>query len=207
VSTAATHFSPLIVGIGGSTRADSTSERVMRACLAHAERLGARTVAIAGEQLRLPLYEADPGQRTPAATELVSAVAAADGLVIVSPGYHGGISGLVKNALDYVEDLRSHRQPYLDGRAVGCVATAAGWQAAGSTLQALRAVVHALRGWPTPLGVPVNTELPVWGKDGTPSDPRLVAQLEIVTGQVVEFARRWLRADAMATVAEADQRV
>ena len=119
------------------------------------------------------------------------AVAAADGLIIASPGYHGGISGLVKNALDYVEDLRTDARPYLDGRAVGCVATAAGWQAAGSTLQALRAVVHALRGWPTPLGVAVNSELPVWSEDGTPADPALVTQLEIVTGQVVGFARRW----------------
>jgi FMN reductase len=74
---------------------------------------------------------------------------------------------------------------------VGCVATAAGWQAAASTLQALRAVVHALRGWPTPLGVAVNSELPVWRDDGGVADARLMTQLEMVTGQVVEFAQRW----------------
>ena len=141
--------------------------------------------------LRLPVYEADPSARIDVARELVRSVAAADGLIIASPGYHGGISGLVKNALDYVEDLRTDSRPYLDGRAVGCISTAAGWQAAGSTLQALRAVVHALRGWPTPLGVAINSELPVWSADGTPADHGLVNQLEIVTGQVVEFARRW----------------
>ena len=124
------------------------------------------------------------------------AVSAADGLIIASPGYHGGISGLVKNALDYVEDLRGDPRPYLDGRAVGCVATAAGWQAAGSTLQALRAVVHALRGWPTPLGVAVNSELPVWSEDGTVADAGLVTQLEILTGQVVDFAHRWHGSDS-----------
>lgn len=185
------HDAPLIVGIGGSTRAGSTSERVLRACLRDAQDAGARVLAFSGPALRLPIYEADGSPRTPEARDLVGAVAQADGLIIASPGYHGGISGLVKNALDYVEDLRGDVRPYLDGRAVGCVATAAGWQAAGSTLQALRAVVHALRGWPTPLGVAVNSELPVWSEDGSPADPALRAQLRILAGQVVEFARRW----------------
>jgi FMN reductase len=159
--------------------------------LEHAERLGARTLAFSGPALRLPIYEADGSARTDEARELVRAVSAADGLIIASPGYHGGISGLVKNALDYVEDLRGDPRPYLDGRAVGCVATAAGWQATGSTLQALRAVIHALRGWPTPLGVAVNSELPVWSEDGTVADSTLITQLEILTRQVVEFAYRW----------------
>ena len=183
--------SPLIIGIGGSTRAGSTSERVLHACLERAQRLGSRTLAFSGEALRLPIYEVDGSARTDQARELVRAVSAADGLIIASPGYHGGISGLVKNALDYVEDLRGDPRPYLDGRAVGCVATAAGWQAAGSTLQALRAVVHALRGWPTPLGVAVNSELPVWSEDGAVADAGLITQLEILTGQVVDFAHRW----------------
>jgi FMN reductase len=193
-------WQPLIVGIGGSTRAGSSSERLLRACLDSADRHGARTTSITGAALRLPIYEADSGERTEAARELVDAIRAADGLVIASPGYHGGISGLVKNALDYVEDLRSDARPYLDGRAVGCIAAAAGWQAAGSTLQALRAVVHALRGWPTPLGVAVNSELPVWDGAGAVGDPALLGQLEILTGQVVDFARRWDASRTVATV-------
>ena len=36
---------------------------------------------------------------------------------------------------------------------VACVATASGWQAAASTLRSPRDTVHALRGWPTPLGL------------------------------------------------------
>jgi FMN reductase len=164
--------------------------------LDQAERLGARTQAFTAAALRVPLYDADSFERTEQTAELVEAVRRADGLLIVSPGYHGGISGLIKNALDYVEDLREDSRPYLDGRAVGCVAAAAGWQATGSTLQALRSVVHALRGWPTPLGVAVNSELPVWGPSGALADPALIANLDIMTAQVVGFARRWLAAQA-----------
>ncbi len=182
---------PLIVGLGGSTRTGSTSERLLRRSLDEAERLGAQTVVLTGADLRLPLYEPDDNVRAAPAAKLVAAIREADGLIIASPGYHGGISGLVKNALDYVEDLRSDPRPYLDGRAVGCITSAAGWQAAVSTLQALRAVVHALRGWPTPLGAAVNAELPVWNRDGTVADPALVTQLEVLAGQVVDFAHRF----------------
>ncbi len=55
---------------------------------------------------------------------LVEAVRECDGLVLGSPAYHGGLSGLVKNALDYLEDLHDDAPPYLDGRAVGCIVCA-----------------------------------------------------------------------------------
>ena len=113
------------------------------------------------------------------------------GVVIASPGYHGSISGLIKNALDYIEDLRTEPAPYLDGRAVGCIACAAGWQATGPTLAALRSVVHALRGWPTPMGVVVNTAEPVFEESGRCLDPIMDAQLALVGRQVIEFALKW----------------
>ena len=65
----------------------------------------------------------------------------------------------IKNALDYAEDTAKDARPYLDGRAVGCIACAYGWQATDSTLIAMRSIVHALRGWPTPLGVAANTTM------------------------------------------------
>jgi FMN reductase len=112
----------------------------------------------------------------------------ADGVVLVSPGYHGTVSGLVKNALDYVEDLRTDERPYLDGRAVGCVAAAQGWQAAVTTLTALRQIVHALRGWPTPLGAAVNSRQVVFEPDGTAGDAAVTRTLRTIGEQVVQFA-------------------
>jgi len=57
--------------------------------------------------------------------------------------YHGSLSGLIKNALDSLEPLRDDVRPYLDGRAVGCIVVADGWQACGSALASLRGIVHA----------------------------------------------------------------
>ncbi|MGW3149936.1 NADPH-dependent FMN reductase [Streptomyces sp. NPDC001177] len=179
---------PLIVGIGGTLRPGSSTERAVTATLLAAASAGARILMLGAAELQLPLYSPEDTERTASARRLVDSVSRADGLVIGTPAYHGGMSGLVKNALDYIEDLREDRRPYLHGRAVGCLVTAQGTQGA-SALAGLRSVVHALRGWPTPLGVTVNTEETVLRPDGTSADARMAAQLAIVGEQVVEFAR------------------
>ena len=146
---------------------------------------GAETETFVGQDLLLPIYEPDATARTPGASALVSAIQRCDALVIVSPGYHGSVSGMVKNALDYIEDLRDDPRPYLDGRAVGCVACAYGWQAAASTLNTLRTVTHALRGWPTPLGVAVNSALAL-DQEGT-FPPDIDRQFRILAQQIHQF--------------------
>jgi FMN reductase len=181
---------PLVVGIGGTTREASSTDRALRVALGAAEEAGARTQIFHGPALaRLPHYAPEKQERTEEQRHLVEMVRQADGLIVASPGYHGGVSGLVKNALDLLEDLRDDERHYLDGRAVGCIVTAAGWQASVTTLQALRAIVHALRGWPTPFGATLNTSEPVFDAAGGCIDQKIFDALAVVGRQVVEFAR------------------
>jgi len=107
-------------------------------------------------------------------------------------GYHGSISGVVKNALDSLEGLRDDPRPYFDGRAVGCIVSAGGAQASGSTLAALRSIIHAMRGWPTPFGATLNTGVGLFGEDGAFLDPKDAWQVETVAAQVMAFARAWI---------------
>ena len=189
---------PLVVGIGGSIRIGSSGERALHLALQSAERKGARTLFFPGAFLaKLPIYSPGDAERSQEQRELVDAVRRADGLILASPGYHGGISGLVKNALDLLEDLREDRRPYLDGRAVGCIITANGWQTVGLALNSLRSVIHALRGWPTPLGAGLNIAEHLFDSSGTCIDPAALRQLTVVGHQVVEFAQRWTNHEAI----------
>jgi FMN reductase len=178
-----------VLGIGGSLRAGSQSERALHIALAGAAEAGAQTHALTGGDLVLPFYDSAIPERTPEALRLVEALRRADGVIIVSPGYHGALSGLIKNALDYIEDLRPDERPYLDGRGVGLVAVAFGWQAAVTTLDQLRTITHALRGWPTPLGGAVNSAEVKFDEEGGASDFKTVTTLRTIGRHVVEFAR------------------
>jgi len=183
---------PRILGLGGTTRPGSSSERALRAALDIAGRAGAQTDLVLAGDLELPAYAPERGSLTPLAGRLLELTRRADGVIIASPGFHGGPSGLIKNALDHLEELRCDDRPYLDGRAVGCIVCAAGWQATATTLAALRSTVHALRGWPTPLGVTINST-PVGGEDPIEAAG---PQLGVLVDQVIGMAR-WQHAAAV----------
>jgi FMN reductase len=178
---------PLIVGVGGTTRSGSSSEKALQFALSQAREFGADTELLVGTAILLPIYAPESPERNAAARDFVAALRRANGIIVASPGYHGSLSGLIKNALDYAEDMRNDALPYFEGRAVGLIACANGWQATGATLTALRSIVHALRGWPTPLGVAINTTEQSFGADGGPA-PAIREQLSILARQVVQFA-------------------
>lgn len=189
---------PCIVGIGGTARPGSTSEAALRHALAEARRLGAATELICGPLLDLPSYDPGDEHRSLSARRLVHSLRRADGIIISTPSYHGAISGMIKNALDYVEDMSRDPLPYLEGRAVGTIVCAHGMQALGTTLVSVRSIVHALRGWPTPFAAALNSaDRPF--VDGRPADHGVAAQVRTVAEQVVRFARMHSAALASAT--------
>ena len=109
-------------------------------------------------------------------------------MVVSTPSYHGGMSGVIKNAIDYAEDMRTDARPYFDGRAVGIVVTAHGAQALGTTLSGVRSIVHALRGWPTPYAACLNAQSRPF-ENGRPTSADVEEQLATVAAQVVRCAR------------------
>ena len=183
-------FVPRIIGIGGTARPNSTSERAVACALRCAENLGATTCLFDGQFISgLPLYVPDRPTRNADELEFVKSVRECHGIIVGTPGYHGCLSGPIKNALDLLEDTARDHKPYLDGRAFGCVVTAYGWQACGTTLVTLRVVAHALRAWPTPFGAALNSSESLFEPDGGCVDEKTEAQLSCVASQVVEFAR------------------
>jgi FMN reductase len=180
---------PMILGLGGTTRPKSSSELALRAALRAVERSGGRTELLAGPDLALPLYAPESPERDARAVRLVELLRSCDGVIIASPGYHGTISGMLKNALDYAEDLARDPVPYLDGRPMGCIACAYGWQATGSTLNGLRSIAHALRAWPTPLGIAINSQVPLFDGSGACIDAVLNTNLAVMAQQMIGFVQ------------------
>lgn len=174
----------LIVAIGGTTRPNSSTERVLDLAADAARGHGAEVRTFGGPYIAgLPHY-GGPAWSPADGREMIEAVRAADGILLATPGYHGTVSGMVKNAIDYLEELASDPRPYLEGRPVGLIVTAFGHQAANSSMTTLRTIAHALRGWPTPFGAALKVGSDSFGPDGRLLDEDLVAQLRLVGSQV-----------------------
>lgn len=180
---------PYIIGVGGTPRAGSTTERALAIALRAAEQGGARTTLFGGGFLeRLPHFNPGPAGPSPEQAELTEAVRKADGIILATPGYHGSLSGVVKNALDTLELTRTDERPYFHGKPVGIIITADGAQAGGTTLMAVRAIIHAMRGWPTPFGAALNSSN-LFDVGGEFREPKDAWQVATVAEQVMEFAR------------------
>lgn len=181
---------PLIVGIGGAIGGRSSTERALKIAMAAAEVAGFETRVFGGDALaRLPMYDPATAIRTDEENDFLSATRAASAMILASPGYHGSISGLVKNALDLFEETaKDEQRPYLTDMPVGLIVTAYGWQATGSTIAALRSVVHSLRGWPTPFAAAINSRLVQFDDAGGTSDSNVGDQLRFVGSQTASFA-------------------
>jgi FMN reductase len=188
MTTGGSRHQPFILGIGGTLRPGSSSEQALRLALRAAAARGAITEILPATELEFPAYQPETADSMEAATKLIEAVRRADGIIIATPGYHGGMSGLLKNAIDYLQALAGDPVPYLHHKAVGCIVSAAGWQAGSTTLSSLRSTIHALRGWPTPLGVVVNSAIRPFGDDGEAIDEKLAHQLSTLGDEVVAFS-------------------
>jgi len=89
-----------LVGVVGSLRKGSYNKMLMRAAIAALPAAAQCTVLDLGD---IPLFNADQEQNPPGpVTQLKTAVAAADAVLMVTPEYNYSFSGVLKNAIDWL---------------------------------------------------------------------------------------------------------
>ena len=156
---AITPKAPLLAGLGGSLREKSYSLAALRETLRLAEADGAITDLLDVRALNLPMFVPDlPVEGYPSAQQaniirFIEACRRADVMIWASPTYHGAITGVVKNALDFMEFLSDDEPPYLQGRAVGLMTIPD-----QTTFAGMINAVHELRAWLAPTQVTLSRQ-------------------------------------------------
>ncbi|MDO5641788.1 MAG: NADPH-dependent FMN reductase [Paracoccus sp. (in: a-proteobacteria)] len=93
---------PTILGLSGSLRKASFNTGLLRAATAEAP---PGTVIEIGDIRQVPLYDGDDEAAhglPPSVQRLQAQLAAADGLLMVTPEYNNGIPGVFKNVIDWM---------------------------------------------------------------------------------------------------------
>jgi NAD(P)H-dependent FMN reductase len=109
-------------------------------------------------------------------------IQAAQGIILATPEYHGGYSGVLKNALD----LMGFEE--FEGKMLGLVGVSGGAMGAFGALTNLRAVGRALHAWVLPAQVSIPEAWKVFDRSGLLTDHALEQRLKDVGRQVARFA-------------------
>ncbi|MGI0037454.1 MAG: NADPH-dependent FMN reductase [Nitrososphaera sp.] len=138
-----------VLGVAGSTRANSYSTRALKIALEHAKAQGADVRLLELGKTVIPLYS--PGaQESKELLEAAGAVSWADAFILASPDYHGSISGTLKNFLDYFYEEFA-------GKVFGYIV--ASHEKGLTVMEQMRTAVRQCYGWSMPYGVSVHGEL------------------------------------------------
>ncbi len=133
-----------IVGLSGSLRSGSYNAQLLRAAVA----LAPEGVTITAGTIRgIPLYDGDVEAADgipPLVAALKDDIAAADGLLLVTPEYNNSIPGVFKNAIDWLSSPAKEGDRAFGGRPVAIIGASSGGfgtiLAQGAWLPVLRAL-------------------------------------------------------------------
>jgi FMN reductase len=173
-----------IVGIAGSLRAESYSQMALKIAAQKVQDLGAEVKILDLRQMDLPFCNGgDEYPNHPDVKLMQEAVRAADGLILVSPEYHGSVSGVLKNALD----LMSFDQ--LSGKVAGFI-TILGGQSNSNALNDLRVILRWVHAWAIPEQVAIGQAWKSFTPDGKIADEKLTQRLDQFALSLVENTRK-----------------
>ena len=136
----------VVAGICGSLRPGSYTRRALALALEGAASSGADTRLIDLNEYQLAFCDGntDATHYPPDVTRLRGDVRSAHGLILATPEYHGGVSGVLKNALD----LMGFDE--FEGKMIGLLGISGGGLGAINGLNSLRNVGRALHAWVLP---------------------------------------------------------
>ncbi len=173
-----------VVGICGSLRRSSYTRMAVQIALQGAQETGAQTRLIDLRDYHLVFCTGNEDESTfpEDVFKLRREVSQAQGIILGTPEYHGGVSGVLKNALD----LMGFDE--IEGKMIGLVGVSGGALGAVHALNNLRTVGRALHAWVIPEQVSIPEAWKVFDDSGTLKDSGLEERVKEVGRQVARFA-------------------
>jgi FMN reductase len=173
-----------VVGICGSLRRESFTRKALQVALEGAEEAGAQTHLIDLSQYQLIFCDGKDDESTYPGDvmKLREEVRMAQGIILATPDYHGGYSGVLKNALD----LMGRKE--FEGKMLGLLGVSGGRMGASGAMSSLREVCRALHAWVIPEQVAIPEAWEAFDQLGNLKDKNLEKRVKEIGRQVTRFA-------------------
>jgi chromate reductase len=176
-----------VLGLSGSLRRDSHNTRLL---------LLAGRLLPPGVEFELydglkaiPPYDADDDVEPahPAVADLKAAIAEADAVLVATPEYNGSLSGVLKNALDWVS--RPVAETVLRNKPVAVIGASTGMFGAVWAQAEARKVLSTIGARVVDREVPVPRVQYAFGPEGRLEDPELEAEIGGILLELVNEAK------------------
>lgn len=139
-----------VLGVSSSMREGSFGTRTVKIVIDTAQKYEAKTRLLELRKIGMPLFNPDSDSSTQSDMKLqkvTNDVNWADAYILVSPDYHGSISGAMKNFLDYYWEEFA-------GKTFGYICTS--HEKGLTVMDQMRTAVRQCYGWSLPYGISVN---------------------------------------------------
>ena len=174
---------PKILAFAGSTRVDSFNKKLVKIAAAGARAAGAEVTDLDLRDLPMPLYDGDLEAKEgipPNAKKFKEFLLAHQGLLISAPEYNSGISGVLKNAIDWASRSAPGEAPLacFTGKVAALMSASPGGLGGLRGLVQVRAILSNIRVLVLPDQVAVPRAHEAFNPDGTLKDPKQQASIE-----------------------------
>ena len=170
-----------IMGICGTYGLDSANGRMLEILFKHCKELGAECIIWDNAESPLPLVGADGSWDDDNVKAFQELAISSDAFVLSSPEYHGTMSGVMKNSLDWLYSKHT------SGKVFSLMCTLGG-QASNNTLNHMRIAARWIHGWVTPEQVAVPHIKEAFDEDGNLLDENIAERVESMAISLVDMA-------------------
>lgn len=171
-----------VLGVSSSMREGSFGTRTVKIVLDTAQKYEAKTRLLELRKIGMPLFNPDSDssiQFDMKLQKVTNDVNWADAYILVSPDYHGSISGAMKNFLDYYWEEFA-------GKTFGYICTS--HEKGLTVMDQMRTTVRQCYGWSLPYGISVNGQED-FNKVGEVTNSLLDKRLRMLARDLVVYGK------------------
>ena len=160
-----------VLGISGSYGLNSNNSKLVKLGLDILKELGAETIFWDLNEKPLPLVGEEGSWENKNVNEFQNLATEVNSYLLSSPEYHGCMSGVMKNQLDWIYSK------HVSGKPFGLMSTLGG-QSNSNTLNQMRIAVRWIHGWAIPEQIAVPSIKDAFNEDGLLKNELLMERLE-----------------------------